>query len=95
MTIPRDIGRSWFGNLATQENSQPDGNGNELYYGIAPAIANATDGSWLIAKGIYTQTTQNGVSVWWMTHTSFLIGKDVNGTIVSWANAIANNLVFP
>jgi hypothetical protein len=95
MTIPRDILKGWFGNIPTQENSEPDGNGNELYYGVAPATAQATDGSWIIAKGTYINSTQNGASVWWMTHSSFLIGTDINGTPVSWANAVGNNLVFP
>jgi hypothetical protein len=95
MTIPREMYQTWFGSQPTQENSLPDGNGNELYHGVAPASAATTDGSWIISKGIYSQSTQNGVSVWWGTHYSVLQGYDSNGTPVSWSNAIAGSLVFP
>lgn len=95
MTIPQAIYQRWFGAALTQENSLPDGNGNELYHGIAPNNAQVADGSWVIVKGIYQQVTENGVSVWWGVHYSMLQGTDGNGTIVSWANAIANLLVFP
>jgi hypothetical protein len=95
MTIPREIYQRWFGAALTQENSLPDGNGNELYHGIAPLNAAAGDGSWVIVKGIYSQTTQNGVSVWWGTHYSTLQGYDSAATPVSWSAAIAGSLVFP
>lgn len=96
MTIPREIYQRWFGASLTQENSLPDGNGNELYHGIAPNAALTTDGTWVICKGIYQSTTQNGVSgIWWMTHVSTLQGTDSASTVVSWANAIAGLLVFP
>ena len=95
MTIPHAIYERWFGAALTQENSLPDGNGNELYHGIAPVNALATDGSWVIVKGIYQQVTQNGVQVWWGVHYSMLQGVDVNGRAVSWANAVGNLLIFP
>jgi hypothetical protein len=95
MTIPKEIYQRWFGAALTQENSLPDGNGNELYHGIAPNNAAAGDGSWVIVKGIYSQVTEGGVTVWWGTHYSMLQGVDINGTVVSWTNAVAGSLVFP
>lgn len=95
MTIPREIYDRWFGRALTQENSLPDGNGNELYHGVAGISAQSADGTWVICKGIYQQTTQNGASIWWMTHVSTLQGYDSANTPVSWSNAVAGLLVFP
>jgi hypothetical protein len=75
MTIPEHFYRFLSGITDYQENIDFDSNGNELYHGIAPNTAVTSDPFWVIAKGIYTPITVNGVNVTVMTHVSFLRGQ--------------------
>lgn len=75
MNIPERFYKEIYSTADFQENIDFDSNGNELYHGIASNTVKNSDPAWIIAKGIYSTITVNGISVTVMTHVSFLRGQ--------------------
>jgi hypothetical protein len=86
MTIPEHVIKTLYSHGDYQENIDFDGNGNEIYHGVAPNNALITDDQWVIAKGVYSNVTIGGASIWIMSHVSFLRGQ-------IWANR--TSISFP